>query len=864
LHPTTGCLLAEIIPVEPDPDNAGEGNGLRIAFWQPVFRGLKIQQRNMKKQLLLLIFLLPVISQAQVSLSGFIRDKESRKPIPLVQLGLEGSTFYALSKEDGSFELKGMKEGFYHLKAGYLGYFPYRIALQLKGDRQLDILLEPRDILSEEVIVKATRSGAEDPGTRSLVKKEDLEKLNLGQDLPILLQQETSVLATSDAGAGVGYTGISIRGSDATRINVNLNGIPLNDAESHGLFWVNMPDFASSVSSIQIQRGVGTSSNGTASFGASLNIQTNTLKANPWAETSHSFGSFNTMKNNLQLGTGLIDGRWSAEARISRIASDGFIDRGNSDLKSQYFTGGYYGKKSIIKFVLLDGNEKTYQAWNGIPEAKLRGNASDIAAWFDRNRYFPPYMFVQDSLNAQQADPRTFNIFRYRNQTDNYRQTHYQLFFSHEFSENWNLNTALHYTRGAGYYEEYRQNDDLDRYKLSPRISGTDTIRNSDLIRQRWLDNHFFGGTWSLQYRKDKLDVMLGGAANSYIGDHFGKVLWTKEGVTADNDYQYYFNDARKNELNQYLKAGYRIHPKLRLFADVQLRRISYRFAGFDRNLNVTNQQVNLSFLNPKAGLTFRPDSLQEIWLLYGKSQREPVRDDFTNSTPDSRPKPEVLHNIELGWRFENRKLRTSANFYHMEYINQLILTGKINDVGAYVRSNVESSYRSGLEMEAVWLLHRKFQLLGNMTISRNRIRHYDYFTDNYDTGVQDKVHYKDTPISFSPSLIASAGFQYSPVRNLEIGLQAKFAGRQFMDNTGTASRSLDPYQFVNFTGSWQLPLPFLQTLRLNVLVNNLFNHQYETNGYTFGYVYGGARTTENFYYPQAGRNYLIGFTLGY
>ncbi len=816
------------------------------------------------KAIFLFLLLTAFVAEAQFSLRGVIRDKASGKALPMVQAGLEGSPYSTLSREDGSFELNGVKAGLYFLRAQYPGYFPHRISVQVKSDRQLDIQMEPKQLLSEEVIVSATRSGAEDPGTRSLVKKEDLEKINLGQDLPILLQQETSVLATSDAGAGVGYSGISIRGSDATRININLNGIPLNDAESHGLFWVNMPDFASSVNSIQIQRGVGTSSNGTASFGASLNIQTNSLKANPWAETSHSIGSFNTMKNNLQLGTGLVDGRWSAEARISRISSDGFIDRGSSDLKSQYFSGGYYGKKSIVKLVLLDGNEKTYQAWNGIPEAKLRGNATDIAAWFDRNRYFAPYMFLQDSLNAQQSDPRRFNIFRYRNQTDNYRQTHYQLFFSHEFSENWSLNTALHYTRGAGYYEEYRQNDDLDRYNLLPRISGTDTIRNSDLIRQRWLDNHFFGGTWSLQYRKDKLDVMLGGATNSYLGDHFGKVLWTKEGVTADNDFQYYFNDAGKSELNQYLKAGYRISPKIRLFADVQLRNIAYRFEGFDRNLNATDQQVNLTFLNPKAGLTYRPDSLQEVWLLYGKSQREPVRDDFTNSSPDSRPKPEVLHNVELGWRLENRRLRTSVNFYHMEYINQLILTGKINDVGAYIRSNVGSSYRSGLEMEAVYLLHRNFQLLGNLTLSRNRIRHYDYFTDNYDTGVQDKLHLSNTPISFSPSLIASAGFQFRPVRNVELGMQAKFAGRQFLDNTGNQSKSIDPYQFVNFTGSWQIPLPFLQTLRLNVLVNNLFNQEYETIGYTFGYIYDGTRTTENFYYPQAGRNFLIGLTLGY
>jgi iron complex outermembrane receptor protein len=824
-----------------------------------------IRQQNMKKSICILGFLFALCPAfAQHVLRGKVLIKGEGKGLALVQVGLEGTAISAMSREDGSYELSGIKPGRYFLRAQYPGYFPYQRSILVKSDVQADVQLEARELLSEEVIVSATRAAAADPGTRSLVKKEDLEKLNLGQDLPMLLQQETSVLSTSDAGAGVGYTGISVRGSDATRISVNMNGIPVNDAESHGLFWVNMPDFASSVSSIQVQRGVGTSANGAASFGAALNIQTNTLRRDAWAETSHSFGSFNTMKNNLQLGTGLVDGKWFAEARISRISSDGFINRGSSDLQSQYFSGGYHGKKSILKLVLLDGKEKTYQAWNGIPEARLRGNASDIAAWFERNRFGPPVLTLADSLNIQQSDPRRYNAFLYKNQTDNYRQTHYQLLYSYEISSRWNLNTALHYTRGAGYYEEYRQQDNLDRYGLPPRIAGTDTLRNSDLIRQRWLDNHFYGATWSLQYRNEQLDFTWGGAANRYLGDHFGKVLWTREGVTKDNDFQYYFNDAEKSEISQYVKAGYRISPRLRFFADVQLRNIRYRFEGFDRNLQPTDQTVNLAFLNPKAGLTYRPDSLQEIWLLYGKSQREPVRDDFTNSSPDSRPKPEVLHNVELGWKMQRNRFRASVNAYHMEYINQLILTGKINDVGAYIRSNVKSSFRSGIEVEGGYQLFNNLNLFGNLTLSRNRIRHYDYFVDNYDSGIQEKFHLTNTPISFSPSLIASAGLELRPIRNVELGLLAKFAGRQYLDNTGSQSKSLDPYQFVNFRASWNLPLPFLQTLRLNLLVNNLLNQQYETNGYTFGYVYGGERITENFYFPQAGRNYLIGFTLGY
>lgn len=826
--------------------------------WSAIFT------RNMKKQISLFIGILISGSTvfAQFSISGTISEKYDGKSISLAQLGLEGTAFASISEQNGHFEIQNIIPGRYFLRAQYPGYFPVRVPVLIKENLKIDLRMEVRNMLPEEVIVSATRSGSADPGTRSLVKKEDLEKLNLGQDLPILLQQETSVLASSDAGAGVGYTGLSIRGSDATRINVNMNGIPVNDAESHGLFWVNMPDFSSSVNSIQIQRGVGTSSNGAAAFGASLNIQTNTLRPDAWAETSHSYGSFNTLKNNIQIGTGLIDGKWSAEARVSKISSDGFINRGSSDLRSQYFSGGYYGKKGILKFVLLDGTEKTYQAWNGIPEARLLGNTQGIADFFVRNQYGPPILTTADSVNLQQSGSRTYNYFNYKNQTDNYRQTHYQLFYSYEPAKNWNINTALHYTRGAGYYEEYRTADALANYTLSPLIHGSDTVLVSDLVRQRWLDNHFFGGTWSLQYHGEKLDLSWGGAANRYLGDHFGKVIWTKEGATNGNDFRYYFNDASKTDITQYIKVGYLLSPKLRLFADLQMRNIGYRFAGFDRNLNASDQKVSLNFINPKAGLTFSPDSLSQIWLWYGKSQREPVRDDFTNSSPDSRPKPEVLHNVELGWRFENRRFRSSVNLYHMEYVNQLILTGRINDVGAYIRNNVKSSYRSGLELEAAASISQKIQVNGNLTLSQNRIREYRYFVDNYDTGIQDEILLKNTAISFSPSLIASAGIVYQPFRNFEAGLQAKFAGRQYLDNTGDKAKSIDPYQFLNLRATWHIQLPLVRELQLSLLVNNLLNQAYQTSGYTFGYVYGGQRTTENFYFPQAGRNFLLGATL--
>lgn len=781
---------------------------------------------------------------------------------PEAVVGLEGTPFGGFADSTGTYRFTGLKPGRYHLRIQKSGFYPYRKLVVFSADQTLAADLLPREAWAEEVLVKATRSKPQGPTTSSQVEREEIEKLNLGQDLPILLQQATSVLSSSDAGAGVGYTGISIRGSDATRINVTLNGVPLNDAESHGLFWVNMPDFASSVQNIQIQRGVGTSTNGSAAFGASLNIQTQSPRPDAWIESNVSGGSFNTRKANLMVGTGNLDG-WSAEARISRIASDGFIDRGSADLESRYFSGGYTGKKTSVRLVLLDGEEKTYQAWNGIPEARLRGDRQGMLDFAARN-----FLSESDTRHLLESGSRTYNQFRYRNQTDNYRQTHYQLFFTHELNRNWLANAALHYTRGAGYFEEFKTGQEFDDYGL-PLFLPDSRIQTTDLIRQRWLDNHFFGSTYSLLYQGKGWDLTIGGSASQYRGDHFGKVIWAQVSGLADNTFRYYDNDATKSDLTHYAKATYTLNRKWSVYGDLQHRFIDYRFAGFDQNLNPTDQTAQFHFFNPKAGVSFKPHARHNLYASYGKSSREPVRDDFINSTPQSRPNAEILHNVELGWRTQYERWQATVNAYYMYYPNQLILTGEINDVGAYIRSNVKNSFRSGIEMEGRCRILPVLQLAGNLTLARNQIREFVAFTDDYDQNNQQREVFRNTPIAFSPNLISALELTWFARSNVEMALIGKAVGRQYLDNTGNRNRSLDPYQFLNFRASWKwLGASLLgkkqegRELRFQVLVNNLLNQTYETNGYTFGYIAGGARVQENFFFPQAGRNFLAGLSL--
>jgi len=716
-----------------------------------------------------------------------------------------------------------------------VGYETWRKSVELPLAASLEVGLESKDFLSEEFIVSATRASETTPSTFSTVDKSEIAKRNLGQDIPILLNFSPSVVSHSDAGAGVGYTGIRIRGTDQTRINATINGIPLNDAEAHGVFWVNMPDFASSVENIQIQRGVGTSTNGAAAFGASLNFQTDTRRDEAYAEVDNGFGSFNTWRHTVKAGTGLLNNRFAVDARLSKITSDGFVDRAFSDLGSWFVSGGYYGEKSVIKLIAFSGKEKTYQSWAGLPESKL-------------------------------STDRTFNSYTYDNETDNYQQDHYQLIYTGKVGSNWKTNLALHYTYGRGYYEQYRADDDFESYALVPVKIGDEVIERTDFIRRRWLDNDFYGFVGSVNYisTNGQLDWIIGGGANRYDGGHFGEIIWARIAGPSNIRDRYYDNNAIKDDRNVYTKATYEIQPGLNLFGDLQLRGISYSFNGVNDDLRLVDGQANYTFFNPKFGFSYERGK-QTWYASYAVANREPTRSDFTDNPITEVPRPERLNNVETGLRAKSGSFSYAANFYYMGYKDQLILTGQINDVGAYIRENVAASYRAGIELEGGYAFSKTWTLGGNLALSQNKIREFTEYIDDYsvDEFRQETFTYSDTDIAFSPNLVGSAIIEYSPSKNLSINWLSKYVGRQFLDNTANEARSLDAFFTNDLRISYTATPRFFKGLEVNLLINNLFNELYEPNGYTFSYFVPGGTgrglVTENFYYPQAGTNFLLG-----
>lgn len=793
----------------------------------------------MKHYLCLLSFcLLAFTATAQSNLRGVVKDN-SGEVLVGANVILTGTGRGSTTDLDGNFNIRNIPNGNFTLRVSYLGYEPFMKEVSMPTSENLEIILQSSSLLTEEFIVYATRATDRTPTTFTQVDKSDIAKLNLGQDIPILLNFTPSVVSFSDAGAGVGYTGLRIRGSDQTRINVTVNGIPLNDAESHGVFWVNMPDFASSVDNIQIQRGVGTSTNGAATFGASLNIQTDTRQEEAYGEVDNSFGSFNTRRHMVKVGSGLINDKWAFDARLSQITSDGYIDRASSDLRSYFLSGGYYGENHVVKLNVFSGAEVTYQAWEGVPEALLETN-------------------------------RTFNPYTYDNQVDNYRQTHNQLIYTGQFGSNWKANAALHYTYGRGFYEQFRRNDRLSNYALPPVVIGDQSIARMDIIRRRWLDNDFYGAVFSLNYISDdkKLDAVIGGGANRYDGDHFGELIWMQYAADVNIRDRYYDNKAIKDDYNIYAKATYEALDGLYLFGDLQYRRIDYSFDGINNDLRDISGEVNFNFFNPKFGFTYQKDPNKTWYASYAVANREPVRRDFTDSPiVDRAPQSENLQNIEAGYRGQGSGFTYAANLYYMNYRDQLVLTGQLNDVGAYVRDNVDNSYRMGIELDGAYKLADKWTLGGNLALSRNKIEEFIEYLDDYSTADfrQEMIVHTYTDIAFSPNVVAAAIVDYRPFKGLELSLLNKYVGQQFLDNTQNEARSLNAFWTSDLRFNYSMRPRFVKNMEVTLLVNNIFNRLYEPNGYTFSYfvpaeAMGGRElVTENFFYPQAGTNFLAG-----
>lgn len=707
-------------------------------------------------------------------------------------------------------------------------------------------LLKPQYL--QPVEIRALRAGSDAPFAKTELNKKDIDKANLGQDLPYLLQYTPSAVVTSDAGAGVGYTGIRVRGTDGTRINVTLNGLPVNDAESQGTFFVNFGDIASSTGSIQLQRGVGTSTNGAGAFGATMSISNMQQFEKASAAIMNSYGSFDTWRHTVKAGTGLLKGGFQFDVRLSQINSRGYIDRSNSDLKSMQFIAGWKAsEKTQLRFMLMTGKERTKQAWNGVPEDSLA-----------TNRTF-------NELGAMTGGGY------YNNQTDNYQQDYYQFFVDHKFSKYLTGHMAMFMTRGKGYYEEYKLGQAYADYGLADNIRGNDTLTETDLIRQLWLDNYYYGSVFSLIYEKYKTQLTFGGGWNQYTGEHYGDIIWTMNGGVP-NDYRWYDLDAQKNDLNLYVKSQQRVGEKFLLFGDIQYRNVAYNIYGFRDNPTLHTMPV-YSFINPKAGLTYfianNGSRVEKLYASVAVANKEPNRNDF-EASPVNQPKHEQLYDVEVGYDRTVSKLHINANYYYMRYNNQLVLTGQINDVGAYTRTNVANSYRMGIEAQAAYVPTYWLKLFANATYSQNKIEDFTEYIDNYDNpwGIQDVVKHGTTDIAFSPDVIAAGGVTLSPFRYmkneqlLEFDLLGKYVGKQFLDNTSNDKRSIDPYGLCDVRIRYSVKTKLFRELGFNLALNNILNKQYASNGYTFGYVSGGALNTYNYYYPQAGFNFLLGVTM--
>ncbi len=677
------------------------------------------------------------------------------------------------------------------------------------------------------VEIRAIRAGENSPFTKTNISKATLEKINTGVDIPFLLNQTPSVVVNADAGNGVGYTGIRIRGTDASRINITLNGIPFNDPESQGTFFVNLPDFNSSVGSVQIQRGVGTSSNGTGAFGASINFSSNEKNEDSYLEFNNSVGSFNTWKNTLKAGTGIIKKHFSADFRISRISSDGFIDRASSKLKSLYFSTAWFNTKSSLRLNIFTGNEKTYQAWYGISESDLKAG----------NRK------INYAGTEKTGEP-------YDNETDNYKQNHYQLFFNHQFNNKINFNTALFYIKGKGYYEQYKANEDYADYGLP---YPNNSITTSDMVRQLWLDNDYYGNIFSFNYKNKITDITLGGSVNRYEGLHFGKVIWAEKGLTAVKNW--YNLNANKNDFTVYLKEQIHFATNWHLFYDLQYRNVNYTINGF-RNNPALVMDTHFNFFNPKVGINYAKNNWKG-YFSYAVAHKEPNRDDFETEL-NQQPKSESLYDWEAGAELVKLKWNVSATLYYMKYKDQLVLTGKINDVGAYTRTNIPKSYRAGIEIQGSVKFNSWFNAMANIAISKNKVLNFTEFIDDYDNGGQKTKTYSTSDIALSPGIVAGGSFNFIPYKNFEISLPFKNVGKQYLDNTSNKNRMLNPFFVQDFRTIYTFANKKKGKIDFIFQVNNLFGKRYEPNGYTFSYIYGGEQTTENYYFPMAGRNFMI------
>ncbi|MEZ4790628.1 MAG: TonB-dependent receptor [Flavobacteriales bacterium] len=780
-------------------------------------------------------------TNAQARLVGVITDPAS---VPLEGVNLmvgDDPRFGATTGRAGHFAIQGLRPGTVRLRLSFIGYEAVDTLLHLHdGDNRYDHAMRASAVRLREAEVSVLRAGDRAPFARTVVTREEIQRINTGVDLPYLLELQPGVVSTSDGGTGIGYTYMRIRGTDGTRTNITLNGVPFNDPESQGAFLVNLPDLASSAEDIEIQRGVGTSTNGPAAFGASINLRTTAVKRDAWGLVGVSGGSYNTQRYSVSAGTGLLGAgegsKFSLDMRLASITTDGYVDRASADLKSYFLQGAWIGASRSLRFITFRGKERTYQAWAGVDPSILDTN-------------------------------RTFNPYTYENEVDDYDQTHYQLLFDQRIGSSTNLNITLFRVLGQGYFEQYREADDLSTYRIDPAVINGDTILTTDLIRRRWLDNTLIGANISATIKLGAHRLVLGGNYSDYRGDHFGELIWARYAGDRDIRDRYYDNDARKTDANAFAKLTYAVNELIDVFGDVQVRQVGYRFLGFNNDLENITQQVDHTFFNPKAGLLWRVHEGGRAYASIAVANREPNRNDLEETTPLSRPGSERLLDYELGYERRGGRFSAGVNAYYMDYTDQLVLTGELNDVGAALRTNVPRSHRAGVEL--MWAVQSVSRLTwrANASFSANKVLDYTEYVDDWDTWEQRAITHGTTDLAFSPSVVAGSELSYRFWRRqrdfADLTFSTKYVGAQYLDNTGSTERMLDPFLVNDLRLNVGLfRVTGIQRIDLNLTVRNIFNEVYESNGWVYSYFAGDQRQELIGLYPQAPLNVLGGFTL--
>ncbi len=829
--------------------------------------------KNAKNKLLTAMFMILSFSGfTQFSIQGTVTDDQGEK-LAGATVQLLDSYLAVATNAQGKYLLTKIPEGTYQIKVSFIGYEDQQIEIEIDSDKELNFEMVFSPYMSKEFTVVGTRLNQESPMVYSTLDKKTIASQNLGQDMPEVLSLSPSVVFTSDAGNGIGYTYMRMRGSDQSNINVTINGIPLNDGESQQVFWVDLPDLSSSTEDIQIQRGVGTSTNGAGAFGGSVNLQTEDISNNAYGEVNLAYGSFNTLKTTLKLGTGMLNDHWSVAARGSMIQSDGYIDRSQAKMSSYFAAVQYAGKRSSLRFISFGGGEFTNQAWNGVPEVRLNNDEQGMIDYAANSAWGPVH--TQNLLNSD----RRYNYYLYENEVDDYGQFHNQIHWNQEVNRNLILNVSGFYTKGKGYFEQYQYEENayddnsFAGYGIPEPVIGGDTITNADFIRKRNLDNDFYGMVFNLSYRKNKWDVTFGGGANQYKGQHFGEVIWSSVATSYVAPFRYYDNSSTKNDLSVYAKANYLLSETFSLYGDIQYRHVDYSFLGIDNDGSDLQQTALLDFVNPKVGVNARLNPNNSVFASFAIGNKEPNRDDYTSSTPNDQPDHQTLYDLEIGYRLSRKNIALEVAFYNMDYKNQLINTGELNDVGAEVRSNAISSYRRGIELSVDYRPIKWFHWAFNTTLSENKINDHVEYVDNWDTWAKDTLTLGRTDIAFSPSIIVGSQLGFTLFSNennenkkqkLEITLISKYVGEQFLDNTSDASRSIAAYFVNDIRLNYSLENIGIRNVTFIAMLKNVFDVDYVSNGWVYKYKSGDQFQKLDGLFPQAGINYMLGVNIAF